>query len=125
MVNGLVDTSIIVDLLRGYQPAQNWYQAQIDLGVSRAVWLEILEGTQNRSDQRSTLKLLRRFQLEEIITDDLVWATDKLLIFGLSHNIDAFDCLIAAVSQRLSITLYIRNLKHFTPLLGKLAQSPY
>ncbi|MBL8163685.1 MAG: PIN domain-containing protein [Anaerolineae bacterium] len=125
MVNALVDTSVVIDLLRGYPPAQAWYLRQTDLGVSRAVWLEVLEGTQNRHDQRQALKLLKRFYLDEMTEADGVWATDQLLGLSLSHNIDAFDCLIAASSHRLNVTLYTRNLKHFVPLLGGLAQSPY
>jgi hypothetical protein len=31
----------------------------------------------------------------------------------------------SAPSYRLQLPLYTRNLKHFAPLLGKLAQEPY
>ncbi len=125
MVTALVDTSVIVDLLRGYPAAQAWYQAQQDLGVSRAVWLEILEGVQNRKAQADALKLLRRFQIEEIVTADVVWATERLGQLGLSHSVDAFDCMIAGVNQRLQLPLYTRNLKHFVPLIGSLSMRPY
>ena len=125
MVNSLVDTSIVVDLLRGYSPAHNWFLVQGDLAVTRAVWLEIVEGVTNRSAQRHALKLLRRFELIELTTVDIVWATEKLITHNLSHNVDAFDCLIAAVNFRLQLPLHTRNLKHFVPLLGLLAQSPY
>lgn len=40
-------------------------------------------------------------------------------------NVDAFDCLVAALSFRLQLPLYTRNLKYFAPLLGHLAQQPY
>lgn len=125
MVTALVDTSVVVDILRGYPAAQVWYQNQQDLGVSRAVWLEILEGVQNRKAQSDALKLLRRFQIEEIVTADVVWATERLAQLGLSHNVDAFDCMIAAVNQRLQLPLYTRNLKHFVPLIGTLSMKPY
>lgn len=125
MVNSLVDTSIVVDLLRGYAPAHNWFLAQQDLAVTRAVWLEIMEGVPNRSSQRQALRLLRRFDLVELTTADIVWATEKLITYNLSHNVDSFDCLIAAVNHRLKLPLHTRNLKHFTPLIGTLAQSPY
>ena len=125
MVNALLDTSIIVDLIRGYGPAQEWYLQQTDLGVSRAVWLEILEGAPNRQSQQNAINLLRSFELEEITAEDMTLATEMLLRFNLSHNIDAFDCIIAALNTRLEIPLYTRNLKHFVPLLGELAQAPY
>ena len=125
MVSALIDTSVVVDLLRGYQVANAWLATQTDLAVNRAVWLEIFEGAQDRRAQRQALKLLRRFELLEVTTPDVIWATEKLLRFNLSHNIDAFDCLIAAVNHRLQLPLYTRNLKHFAPLLGSLAQVPY
>lgn len=125
MVNALVDTSVVIDLLRGYPPAQAWYLQQVDLGVSRAVWLEALEGSQNRQEQRHALKLLKRFYTDEITESDSIWATNQLIRLNLSHNIDAFDCLIAASAHRLNVTLYTRNLKHFVPLIGGLAQQPY
>ena len=72
MVNALVDTSVVVDLLRGYPLAQAWFLTQSDLGVCRAVWLEIIEGVQNRRAQHDALNLLRRFDLVEITTPDVV-----------------------------------------------------
>lgn len=39
-----MDTSIVVDLLRGYPLAQTWLIGQQGLGVCRAVWLEVFEG---------------------------------------------------------------------------------
>lgn len=125
MVAALIDTAIVVDLLRGYEAAQTWFNDQRDLGVSRAVWFEIIEGTEDRAALRQALKLLQRFELVKLTTDDLIWATSKLLQFNLSHNIDSFDCMIAAVSYRLNLPLYTRNLKHFTLLLKDRAISPY
>lgn len=125
MVTALLDTSVVIDLLRGYKPAQEWYLQQTNLGLSRVVWLETIEGAPNRQAQRHAGKLLRRFELVELTNEDMAAATEMLLLFNLSHNIDAFDCMIAAVSARMQVSLYTRNLKHFLPLLGNLAQSPY
>ena len=55
----------------------------------------------------------------------LVSATMLLSSFGLSHGVDAFDCMIAATSQRLNMPVLTRNLKHFRPLIGGLAILPY
>lgn len=122
MAAAFLDTSVIIDLLRGYPPAHLWYAAQHDPGVCRIVWMEIIEGLEDGNAQRQALKLLRRFELVELTTVDIIWATEKLLVFNLSHNIDAFDCLIASVNQRMQLPLYTRNLKHSVPLIGELAQ---
>ena len=43
----------------------------------------------------------------------------------LRFGVGVLDCLIAAPAFRLQLPLYTHNLKHFTPLLGDLAQKPY
>ncbi len=125
MVIALIDTSIVVDLLRGYEPAQSWFVEQQSLGISQAVWLEIIEGAQNQRSLQAALRLLRRFDQIEITSDDMAWAIRNLTQFKLSHNIDAFDCLIAASCQRFNLPLYTRNLKHFAPLIPPLVRQPY
>ena len=125
MVKGFVDTNIIVDLLRGHQAAQNWIASQQDLAITRAVWLEAIEGALDSHHQRLTLGLLNQFGLEELTVSDFDWAARQLLRFRLSHNVDAFDCLIAAPSYRLQLPLYTLNMKHFVPILAKLAVQPY
>ena len=126
MVIALVDSSVVIDLLRGYPNAIAWYSTQIDLGISRIVWLEVVEGAPNQQKQRQAIQFLRTFaQTIEIEPADGVWALTQLMKFHLSHNVDAFDCLIASASARLNIPLYTRNLKHFAPLLGSMAQVPY
>jgi predicted nucleic acid-binding protein len=125
LVIALLDTSIVVDLLRAYKPAEAWLKTQGQLGVARAVWIEVLEGAPNRRKQQEAVKLLRRFDLVELTTDDIIWATQMLMKYGLSHNIDGYDCMIAAVSHRLQLPLYSHNVKHFTPLIGVLTVKPY
>jgi predicted nucleic acid-binding protein len=125
VVTGLLDSAVLVDVLRGYQPAEDRLAEQAQLGVTRVVWLELLEGAQNKTAQAEAIKLLRRFVLVDLTPDDMAWAVKQLTLYGLSHNVGAFDCLIASVHPRLKVPLYTRNLKHFTPIIGSLAVSPY
>ena len=87
--------------------------------------MEVLQGARNKVQQGRALRFLERLELVELTQTDLEWATQQLIQFSLSHNADAFDCLIAAPCQRLNLPLYTRNLKHFAPLLPTLAQKPY
>ena len=125
MVVALLDTNVVVDLLNDYPPAIQWFSVQSDLALTRSVWLEVIEGVENKIEMQQTTAFLDRFGLVELTVSDFDWATRQLIKYRLSHNIDAFDCLIAAPSYRLQLPLYTRNLKHFAPLLGKLAQEPY
>jgi predicted nucleic acid-binding protein len=125
MVTALLDTAVVVDVLRGYPPAVAWLDQQGHLGVSTVVWLEIIQGASDRRAEQVALRLLQRFERIDATTADVDWALHQLLRFHLSHGLDAMDALIAAASYRLSLPLYTRNIKHFTPLLGSFAQKPY
>jgi len=125
MVNALLDTSILIDLLRQFPAAITWFTSQRDLGVSSIVWLELLQGAQNNHSQQKAQQLLHQLAKIEISTDDMNWAIKQLIRLNLSHSVGGIDCLIAAPSYRLQIPLYTMNLKHFTPVLDTLAQKPY
>jgi predicted nucleic acid-binding protein len=126
-MDALLDAAIVVDPLRGYPPALVWSQANkhLNLGITPAVWLEVVVGTPNKIKQNQATGLLSTFPLVYWFQSDFDWAMQQLSTFHLSHNIDPFDCLIASVNYRLQLPLYTHNLKHFTPLLGALAQKPY
>jgi len=128
VVKALLDTSIVVDLLRDHPPAVAWLveqQEDNDLGVPPSVWLEIIDGVQNLKAQRKAIELLRRFERIPMAPEDFDWAIEQALRFRLSHNVDVMDCLIAAPSHRLEMPLYTRNVKHFQRILGDAARDPY
>ncbi|MEP6984578.1 MAG: PIN domain-containing protein [Chloroflexota bacterium] len=126
MVGALLDTSILIDILRLNSNANQWIAKQnIQFGVTGIVHLEVLQGAIDKQDQNNGLKLLRRFESIELTPSDYHWAIEQLIHYKLSHNVGGVDCLIAAPSHRLQIPLYTMNIKHFTPILGTLAQKPY
>jgi hypothetical protein len=124
-VTGLLDTAVLVDILRAYPAATTWLSGQDHLGVSPVVWLEIIEGAENARNQARAVELLRLFERIEMLAVDFDWAIQQALRFRLSHKVDMMDCLIAASAQRLGVPLFTRNLKHFQPMIGNLAQKPY
>ncbi len=125
MAAGLVDSNIIIEILRSHSPAEQWLETQSYIGISRGVYFEVYEGVSNKRELQAANKLLNRLELIEYTTSDLQWATAQLATYWLSHGVDGYDCMIAAPSHRLQLPLYTRNLKHFTPLLGELAEQPY
>jgi len=125
MASGLVDSNVLIDLLRGYQPAIAWIAEQNTLAITQVVYLELLDGTQDRRGEQKALALLSDFEIVDLIASDYAWAIERMLKFHLSHNVESPDCLIAAPAARLGLPLYTHNLKHFAPLLGDLAQKPY
>ena len=126
MADALLDTSILIDALRDYPPAAQWFEENtVPVGITWFVWLEVIAGCRNKQQQHHAITFLNDFELVAIEDADAQWATKKLIELHLKSNVDMIDCLIAAPSHRLQIPTYTRNLKHFTPLLDALAVLPY
>ena len=127
MVNALLDTSILVDFLRGYPQATAWVQTNqhISLGITPIVWMELVCGTPDKQAEAQAIQLVSIFEMIYSTQEDMDWAMQQLQVYRLSHSVGMNDCLIAAPAHRLQLPLYTHNLKHFTPLLGDLAQQPY
>ena len=125
MVTCLLDTAVVVDVLRKYTPALDWLKDQPEPGITSVVWMEIIEGAWNRPAQEEAAKVLRDFELVPLVQQDFDWAVQQMLKYQLSHQIGMADALIAAVSYRLDLPLYTPNLKHYSPMLGNRATKPY
>jgi len=127
VVNVLVDTNILVDLLRSYQPSLEWKETLGDsiIGISSIVWLEVIQGAQDKRSRNTASTFLSQFEVVYITEADQKWAMKQVFQYKLSHNVDLTDALIAAPAHRLQLPLYTRNTKHFLPLLGDGVQQPY
>ncbi len=127
MIDAILDSSVLIDLLRGYPPATTWLNGQSNrfFGITRIAAMEIIYGAATGAEQQRALAFLRNFRLVTTTEADLEWGYIQLVKYRLSHNVDVLDCLIAAPCQREQLTLYTRNLKHFRPLLNTLAVAPY
>lgn len=125
MVTGLLDSAILIDLLRSYSPAGSWLSGQERLGVTPIVWLEIIDGAPNSRALKRAVDLLRHFERVDLSPEDFDWGIRQALQYRLSHNVGMMDCLIGSVAHRLNVPLYTTNLKHFQPILGSLARRPY
>ena len=125
MVDALIDTNIIVDLLRGYPPARAWIATQQLPAMCRLVYMEVVQGAEYKQKMNQALKFLARFTLVEHTQDDFLWATQQLIQYHLNNSVDLTDALIAAPAYRLNIPFYTRNLKHFLPMIPNLVQQPY
>jgi predicted nucleic acid-binding protein len=127
MTDGIVDTTVLVHLLRHKTDALTWFNSQTNqLSVTPISWLEIMFGAGSKARQQQGLNLLNRFDMEFLIESDMRWAMQQMQNYRLSHGIGIMDCLIASVCFRLQVPLYTHNLKHMGVLLGsKLATVPY
>lgn len=125
-MNGFVDSTVIIHLLRGNLQAQAWFERQDLLALTPIVWLEVMAGAQGKLGQANTLAILASFEIVFLIEEDQAWAMEKLLEKRLSHGVAINDCLIASVCQRLELPLYTHNVKHLARILDPaLVIKPY
>jgi predicted nucleic acid-binding protein len=127
MVDCLLDTNILIDFLRNHPPAIAWKNSlgTSILGITSIVYMEVIEGTLNKSYLNHALNFLSQFQIIYLTADDQTWAINQVAKFHLSHNIDLTDALIAAPVFRLKFPFYSLNTKHFLPMIPVLVQQPY
>lgn len=125
-MDAILDTTAIVHVLRHYQPAVDWLDQLDEICATTAItWLEVMSGATSKAHQTYSKNQLEQFEIIYPTISDYHWAMDQLEAYQFSHRIGISDCLIASIAYRLQIPLYTHNLKHMTPLLGKLAQQPY
>lgn len=127
VTTAIIDTSILIDDLRGSPPAKAWFaQASYEiLAITPVVWMEVIQGAANKARQLQAIEFLETFALEHPITQDNPWAMDQVALYTLSHNVLLADAMIASVALRLAVPPYTRNLKHFLPMTAVQAVVPY
>lgn len=122
----VVDTSVVIDALRGNPTAirliRDWRSSD-ELRASEMTKLEVLTGMRPNEEQR-TRSLLAVFTWHPV-DDEIAEVAGELGRRWLPGNqgIDAADLAIAATAVALDADLMTLNLKHF-PMFGDLKR-PY
>lgn len=123
----VVDTSILIDHLRGRVDARDVLRELADSGEAMVgsvlTRTEILAGMRG-SEQAVTEALLDAFEWAPVTTEVADAAGRLAQRYLRSHpGIDTVDYVIAATTELLGGRLWTRNVKHF-PMFSDLA-SPY
>ncbi|MBI5877212.1 MAG: type II toxin-antitoxin system VapC family toxin [Chloroflexi bacterium] len=123
----LLDTSILIDLLRGNARARRWIDSlpAPSRMVSVITAVELLAGCRNQSEQRAIERELSFYELVWIDEDISRSALDLYRQHHLSHGVGFLDCVIAATAAVRSLRLATLNLKHFSPLPGVQTEAPF
>jgi len=109
----LLDTDVMVDILRGYEPAKVWLESVDEIGVPGLVAMELMQGCQNAREQRTLEKELSEYQLYWPSAEDCNRAMKTFSSHHLSANIGLLDALIAETAIGIEAKLATFNVKHF------------
>lgn len=123
----ILDSDIMIDLLRRYPPAVAWLTSLGDeeIVLPGFVVMELIQGCSNKAEQDRVEKVLAAF---EILWPSPETCDDALNIFAryhLSHNLGLLDTLIGQMAVTLNLPLYTFNRKHYTAIPNLVVLQPY
>jgi predicted nucleic acid-binding protein len=122
-----IETTILVDLLRGQGAAITWVNrvSPQDWWVSVITYFELLAGCRNRRELRTVAREMRQYQLvhltEEISHTALEWSGR----FHLRHGVGILDRLIGATAVTQHLILATLTTKHVASFPGLRIERPY
>jgi predicted nucleic acid-binding protein len=126
MTTRLLDSDIVVDLLRGHPPAVAWFSGLLELPtIPGFVVMEVIQGCRNQAEVQAVERLVRPLR---VVWPEEAECEHALLDFKalyLSHGLGILDALIAACAVGRGATLCTFNVKHYRMVPGLLTEQPY
>jgi hypothetical protein len=124
----LLDSDVLIDLLREYSPAVEWFDAlreDEELMVPGYVVMELIQGCRNKAEQERVWS--------ELATYGVVWpspancdeALEVFAAYRLSHDAGLLDVLIGQTAVALGVPLHTFNQKHYSFIPGVQTVQPY
>jgi predicted nucleic acid-binding protein len=115
----LLDTCVMIDVLRGVDAAFAFVSALQDTPALAAVTLtELVAGCRSAKERRQIDQLLSHYVIHDIDRDVASLAGEYVRRYGSSHGTDPIDALIAATAKTHGLRLATLNLKHFPMFAG-------
>jgi predicted nucleic acid-binding protein len=116
----LLDTSVLVPILRKDKAALAWLEASIENPRMSVVSLsELYLGIRRQREERDLVELERLVPPLAIDRDIAVRAGVFVRHYGPSHAVEIPDALIAATAEHHGLKLATLNVKHF-PMFPRL-----
>jgi len=123
----LVDTDVLVDVLRGYPPATEWLESlkNEEITLSGFVAAELVQGCADREDQRRVNQFLSGYR---IIWPQPETCDRALALFSekhVGHGLGILDALIAQTAVDMDLPLCTFNTKHYSCVQALRTLQPY
>lgn len=118
-----MDSTVVIDLLRGFMPAGGWIEQQQEvLAASEVTRAEVLRAL--RSPERyATRRVLEGYRWFPVDADVASRAGELGRRYRTSHNLDIADLLVAATADVQHLRLVTSDVRHF-PMVEAL-EAPY
>lgn len=124
----LLDSDVLIDLLRQYSPAVAWFDAlqeDEELAVSGYVVMELIQGCRNKPEQDRVQRELAPYGVVWLSQTDCDRALELFAAYRLSHNAGLLDVLIGQTAVAMGTPLYTFNQRHYEFIPGMQTVQPY
>ncbi len=123
----LLDSDVMIDLMRQYSPAVAWLESIGDeeILLPGYVVMELLQGCENKTEQRLVEKILATFAVVWPDAETCNKAVEVFTGYHLSHNLGMLDALIGQTSVALGLPLHTFNRKHYAVIPELVVIEPY
>lgn len=129
MTGMLLDTTILIDLLRGNTDAAEFVDTALasrtPLFVSAISAMELVVGCRSKTEVEQAKKLISSFALLHLYPTESRQAYELLLSFNKSHGLDIPDALIASAALVQELELVSDNMRHFAMIPDLRVRRPY
>ena len=111
----LVDTDVLIWLLRGKGSARTAVEACSSVEISAVTYMELLQGVRSNAELRLLRRTVRRSGWRILPLTEAIGHRATLYIerFGLSHGLRLADALIAATAVEAGAALLTGNARHY------------
>ena len=110
----LLDTDILVDVLRRYKPALVWLETiEDEIALPGFAAMELVRGCKNKSEQDAVEKTLNRVRILWLSEKGCSKAYEQFVKLHLWSEISMFDVLIAHIALDNKLQLHTFNTKHY------------
>jgi predicted nucleic acid-binding protein len=122
----LLDTDILVDILRGYEPAVEWFAQVGELpAVPGFVVMELIQDADNQARVDKAMKLVDPLPVVWPSPQDCARALADFRTLHLAAGLGLLDALIGACAIGHAATLCTFNVKHYGAVDGLETAQPY
>lgn len=123
----VLDTDVMIDVLRQYPPAIDWLEAlgEEEITLPGFVVMELLQGCRNKDEQERVEKVLRACAVLWPLPEVCEQALSVFASSHLSHGIGLLDALIGQTAVSLNSPLHTFNQKHYVAVPQLRTIQPY
>jgi tRNA(fMet)-specific endonuclease VapC len=129
MTGKLLDTTVLIDLLRGNTDAADFVDAVLASGISLFISvisaMELIAGCRNKAEVEKAKRLIADFTLLHLSPAESAKAYALVLAYNKSHGLTIPDAFIAATAITQGLELATDNDRHFQMIPKLTAKRPY